>query len=266
MPELSDQWAAASTYEHFMGRWSRILAREFLGWLNAPPRQHWLELGCGTGALTTAIRTSEEPASVTACDPAPAFLDFARQNTADSRVSFVLAGADDFPMRAGGYDQITSALALNFFPDVAAALDRAQRALRSGGQVSACVWDYAGGMQFLRYFWDSARAIDADAQRLDEGVRFPLCTPEKLREVFDAAGLDDVAIRPIDIRTDFPGFADYWAPFLGGTGPAPAFVASLAAERRALLHAELERRVPVDADGRIRLLARAWAVKGSRHG
>ena len=64
-----DQWARPIAYERFMGRWSRQLAPRFLQWLQAPAGGHWLDVGCGTGALTAAICTRTEPASVLGCDP-----------------------------------------------------------------------------------------------------------------------------------------------------------------------------------------------------
>jgi SAM-dependent methyltransferase len=258
-----DRWAAASTYEHFMGRWSRTLARDFIQWLEPAARLHWLELGCGTGALTNAICNYAEPASVTACDPAAPFVEYARQNLGDVRASFVVAGADDFPLRSGGYDVVASLLAFNFFPVPGTALERMRSATVPGGIISACVWDYAGEMQFLRYFWNAAVKVDPSASELDEGRRFPICNPDTLMRVFRDADLIDVRGEPLDIATEFESIEDYWKPFLGCTGPAPSFVASLNAQKRGLLRAELERVLPRDTDGTIRLRARAWAVRGN---
>ena len=59
-------------------------------------------------------------------------------------------------------------------------------------------------------------------------------------------------------------FADFWTPFLGGQGPAPAYVMSLAEDHRDALRDSLRARLPVGADGTIALTARAWAVRGIR--
>ncbi len=245
-----------------MGRWSRELAREFVLWLQVPNGLHWLEIGCGTGALTSAICAYADPASVVACDPAEPFIEYARSHGHDRRVSFVVAGADEFPTRVDGYDSITSLLALNFFPDPESALDRMCSATAGMGVISACVWDYANGMQLLRYFWDSAIEISPAADQYDEGVRFPVCNPEKLSELFRGAGLADIRCEPIDIDTEFATFDDYWTPFLGGAGPAPSFVASLDMNYRAALRRKLETTLPVGSNGRIALRARAWAIRG----
>jgi SAM-dependent methyltransferase len=260
----SDHWQRAATYDTFMGRWSRQLAPEFLAWLGTPAQLHWLEVGCGTGSLTRAICAHAEPRSVIACDPSPEFIEYARRNVEHPNVTFVIASADDFPIAPRGYDAITSLLALNFFPSARHALARMVSATRPGGVVSACVWDYAGEMQFLRCFWDAAKKLDIGGELLDEGARFPICDPRRLTELFEGAGLERVRCEAIDIVTTFRDFADYWEPFLGGTGPAPSFLSSLSASQREDLKADLERSVPTDSQGAIAMLARAWAVRGHR--
>jgi hypothetical protein len=126
------------------------------------------------------------------------------------------------------------------------------------------VWDYAGQMQLMRYFWDAAGALDPRARELDEGVRFPLCRPEPLQALFTGAGLADVQVRPIDVPTRFRDFDDYWTPFLGGQAPAPGYAMSLSEDRRTELREYLRARLPYDGDGSIPLIARAWAVSGGR--
>ncbi len=263
MAEARDSWAAGSVYETFMGRWSRGLAGEFVSWLGIPRGAHWLDVGCGTGSLENAICDHAEPASVVGCDPSEAFVEFARGRTTDGRVSFVAAGVGSLPRRPGGYGSVTSLLALNFFPDAEAGIREMASVAARPGTVSACVWDYGGRMEFLRHFWDAATATDPQAGVRDEANRFPICQPDTLAALFRSASLADVVCEPIDIPTTFSSFADYWQPFLGGTGPAPSYVASLDDERRAALARELEAMLPKEEDGTIALRARAWAVRGT---
>jgi len=260
----SDGWNAGATYEEFMGRWSRPVAEEFVRWLDAEPGGHWLDVGTGTGALAAAICTLAQPASVVACDPSAPFVESARQAVVDPRVSFEVAGVGNLPRRKGGYDAIVSGLALNFFPDMDLAMKEQLSAVRPGGLVGAYVWDYAQGMEFLRHFWDAATAVEPSAAEMDEGCRFPICEPEALESLFRSAGADRVRVAPVSTPTAFSSFEDYWQPFLGGTGPAPSLVSSLAEEQRRELEAELRRRLPIQDDGHIDLQARAWAVVGHR--
>jgi ubiquinone/menaquinone biosynthesis C-methylase UbiE len=163
-----DIWAGATTYERFMGRWSRELARAFVLCLEIPPGRHWLEVGCGTGALTSRILEIARPDSVVATDPADQFVVHARAALPDHRVQFVTASAEELPTKAAGYDVVVSSLVLNFLPDPTAALREMKSVAGKGGVVAACLWDYAGGMQFLRRFWDAAVALDPAARQDDE--------------------------------------------------------------------------------------------------
>ena len=263
MSHVSDEWAAGSAYESFMGRWSRRLAREFVSWLQVPPGVHWLDVGCGTGALTSAICSDADPASVLGCDPAAPFIEYACGHCEDARASFAITGVGELPRHPDGYGSVTSLLALNFFPDAQAALDEMRSRTAIRGTVSACVWDYAGRMDLLRYFWDAAAAVDPTARQLDEGKRFPLCRPDALTDLFRNGRLTDVCCEPIEIPTEFESFQDYWRSFLGRTGPAPSYVASLDNERRTTMARKLEQALCRRHGGTTDLRARAWAVRGT---
>src|SRR5262245_7045377 len=262
MPGLTEKWGAGASYEGFMGRWSRRLAQRFVSWLPVGPAAHSMDVGCGTGALSDAICAGARPASVVACDSAESFIEHARQHRVDPRITFVVAAVGHLPTRPSGFDSVTSALALNFFPEPEAAVEEMRRLTATDGLVSACVWDYGGRMELLRHFWDSAAAMDSDASDLDEGRRFPLCRPDALESLFRGGGLGDVVCESIEIPTRFSGFAEFWTPFLGGTGPAPSYVATLERDRREALAERLERSLPREADSAICLVARAWVVRG----
>lgn len=262
MTRLNDKWAAGVTYEDFMGRWSRLLAPRFVSWLPVRPTAHWLDVGCGTGALSDAICAGARPASVVACDPSESFVEYARQHRVDRQISFIVAAVGQLPTRPGGFDSVTSAFALNFFPKPEAAIEEMRRIAATDGLVSACVWDYADRMEFLRRFWDSAAIVDPNASDLDEGRRFPICRPDALIALFRNAGLGRVVCDSIEIPTRFSTFTEFWAPFLGGTGPAPSYVASLEPRQRDALAEHLERSLPRNADGAICLVAKAWVVRG----
>jgi SAM-dependent methyltransferase len=259
----SDAWDHGSPYERFMGRWSRRLAPEFLAWLTLPRGGRWVDVGCGTGALTAAIADACGPVSLVGVEPSPGFAATARANLG-SRATVHEGRATSMPLADASFDVVVSGLLLNFVPDVGAALVEMTRVVVPGGTVAAYVWDYAGRMEFLRYFWDAAVAADPAAAALDEGARFPLCDGRALAKAFGDAGLVGVRTTTLDVGTEFADVEAYWAPFLGGQGPAPAYLMSLAEGARSRLRAHLERRLPREPDGSIRLVARAWSVRGTR--
>jgi len=259
-----DPWSSGSAYDAFMGRWSRLVARRFLDWLDPAPDRRWLDIGCGTGVLSTAILECCAPESLIGVDPSEAFVAHARATTDDPRATFVPGSADATGLDDGSVDVVVSGLVLNFVPDLGGALGEALRVARPGGTVAGYVWDYADGMQLLRGFWDAAVALDPEARALDEGARFPVAAPEPLGEAFRAAGLTAVEVRAIEVPTVFADFDDLWNPFLRGTGPAPGYVASLTGAARTSLRDRLRQSLVHDTDGSIALAARAWAVRGER--
>lgn len=261
-PSIRDNWLQGDAYDRYIGRWSLQLAPLFLSWLAIPPGRRWLDVGCGTGALSAAILAHGHPATLTGVEPSEGFLSAARQHLPAS-VRLAAGNAAAIPLQDAQVDVVVSGLVLNFVPDVPAALAEMSRVAAPGGTVAAYVWDYAEGMEMLRHFWDAAAQLDSAAAPLHEGRRFGLCRPEALRSAFEQAGLRDVGVAPLEIATPFTGFDDYWQPFLGAQGPAPAYVASLSEEQRLRLREALHARLPVAADGTLALRARAWAVRAS---
>lgn len=265
-----DPWDQGDVYDRYMGRWSRPIAEQFIRWLAIRPGGAWLEVGCGTGALSTEIMRVGGVAALTSIDTSPAFVDTARLRLGD-RVAFEVADGASLPYDSGRFDVAVSGLALNFIPDAAQALAEMRRVVgrvvgrmvERAGVVGVYVWDYGGGMEMIRYFWDAALWTDPAAAQFDEATRFPLCAEGPLRQLFDECGFASVRSTALDEETRFVDFDDYWTPFLGGQGPAPAYVAGLGlAQRRALVD-ELRRTLPIATDGSIRLRARAWAVSGT---
>lgn len=256
---VSDTWERGSPYERYVGRWSRQVAPRFLAWLAIPTGRRWVDVGCGTGALCAAILDHCAPDAVTGVEPSPGFLATAKENLA-GRAALVPGSATAIPLEDASADVVVSGLVLNFVPDPRAALAEMTR-VAGGGTVAAYVWDYGGRMELMRHFWDAAVELDPGAAGLDEGARFPMCRPEALAELFGGEGREDVETAALDVPTPFASFEDFWQPFLGGQGPAPAYAMSLAEDARARLRESIRERLPAGPDGSISLVARAWAVR-----
>jgi SAM-dependent methyltransferase len=259
-----DAWQAGSSYDQYMGRWSRKVAPRFLDWLGVPNGRDWLEIGCGTGALSAAILAQAAPASLVSVDPSADFLAQARTNVADPRVTFQIGDAQALPMEDASRDVAVSALVLNFVPDKAKAFAEMQRVTRPGGTIAFYVWDYAGGgLAFLREFWNAAVALDPAAADLTEDKRFPDCTRDGIADLARSGGLKSVEVEAIDVPTVFADFNDYWRPFTLGAGPAPGYCSTLAPAALQRLKERLDASLPRQADGAIHLQARAWAARAS---
>ena len=212
-PKYLESWGAGDLYESYMGRWSRKLAQQFLTWIDVPTGANWLDVGCGTGALVETILNQCDPQTVVGMDRSPGFVAHAQNSIEDQRVRLEVGDVVSLPFETDRYDSSISGLVLNFVSDPAAMVSEMARVTNTTGVVAVYVWDYAGGNEMMRHFWDAATQLDSGSSKLDQRERFPLCQPEPLRELFVQSGLGGVEIRSIEIDTPFRDFDDYWIQF-----------------------------------------------------
>ena len=261
---ITDRWTSGVKYEQWMGRWSRVLAREFLCWVNASKGLLWLDLCCGSGVVTEAILDSADPAGITGLDASSAQISFAREHRAHPKVNFETGDAMTLPFADASFDIAVCGLGLNFIPTPAQGLSELRRVVAPGGTIAVYVWDYELGARFLRMFWDAARAVDSEAAAADQASRFPMCTKAGLTQLFEQASLQEIATRPLDIVTRFESFDDYWEPLMTGQGSAPNYLASRSGQIQEQIRERLRAGLPANRNGAIELPARAWAIRGRR--
>lgn len=253
-------WGAADAYEKYMGRWSRKIAPLFIDWLAVPSGKKWADIGCGTGQLSLEIANRCSPSRHIGIDQTEAFLTLAKELVPSAE--FKLGDAQNLELAKSEVDIAVSGLVLNFVPDKAKTVSEMARIVRPQGTVGLYVWDYAGQMQIMRYFFDAARLIDPKSSTYDDGINAPICRPKPLADAFAAAALSDVETVAIDVPAAFANFEDYWIPFLGGTGSAPKYCMSLDESKRNKIRDAIRAKLPTGPDGEILLAVRAWAVKG----
>jgi len=255
-------FSGGEAYERFMGRWSRELAPLLVKFAGVRDGDLVLDIGSGTGELTTAVAAVAPSSRIVGIDPAASYVAFAKARHPEERIHFEVGDAQQLRFTEASFDRTLSLLVLNFVPDRFKALHEMIRVTRSGGIVAGAVWDYGEGMEMLRVFWDEAVALSPAAAARDER-HMPLCRNGELGALWRELGLRDVSEEALEIETHFSAFDDYWRPFLEKQGPAGDYVAGLAAGEREELRLRLRKRLLGDAADRpIVLHARAWGVRG----
>jgi len=252
--------ASADVYDRHVGRYGPALAASLIAFAGVRPGMRALDVGCGPGALASALAELLGPDHVSAAEPSEPFAEACRARLPGVEVA--VAPAEALPFRDGTFDAVLSQLVVNFMSDADAGVRELARVARPGGIVASCVWDYAGEMTLLRAFWDAAREVDPDGgAAADEGAVMQWCGEGDLARLWTAAGLADVRAASLVVSARYADFEDLWWPFPTGLAPSGAFCASLDDERRAELHDAYRRRLGV-GDGPFELTARAWAVAG----
>ena len=263
--DLSPIFAHADAYERFMGRWSRRCGQGFLAWLALPRGLRWLDVGCGTGALTDCILESCAPSEVAAVDPAAAHVEFARARLPGGPARFEVGDGCALPFDDGAFDAAVSGLVLNFIADRGAAVREMRRVVRPSGTVASYVWDYAERNEVSQHFWAALELIDPfAASRAAETIDAGSTRPDRLAACFADAGLDRVQTQPIDIEATFADFDDYWSSNTLFPSPVGRYSDRLSGEALARFQQTLRGFLPRTGDGRIQFRARAWAVRGIR--
>jgi ubiquinone/menaquinone biosynthesis C-methylase UbiE len=260
-----DKWTSGAAYDQWMGRWSRLVAEVFVGWLALPQNLRWLDVCCGSGVLTDVIVKHCTPEQIVGIDASPQQISYAREHRSQPNVTFETGDAMHLRFNDSSFDAIVCGLGLNYLPDPIDALREMRRVSAPQGTVAIYVWDYAHGARFLREFWDAAAACDSQAPQHDQANRFTHCNPEVLQKLFQQASLGKIKVHPLDITTRFASFDDYWQPLLSGQGSAPNYLASRSEATRTAIRERLRTSLPANPDGVIELPARAWAARGQRN-
>lgn len=244
---------AAEAYDRFMGRYSTPLAPRFLDFAKVGSGPV-LDVGCGPGALTSALVERFGADAVAAADPSEPFVVAALERHPGVRVE--LAPAEAMPFDDGQFAASLAQLVVHFMSDPVAGIREMIRVTREGGVVAACVWDLAGGRAPLSPFWKAARQLDPD---VDDESRLAGAREGHLAELFDAAGVREIAHGAISVSIEHATFDEWWEPYTLGVGPAGTHVARLDEAQRAALRDRCRDLLP---DAPFTIEARAWAARG----
>jgi len=250
-----------TAYDTFMGRYSRPLAVLFADAAGVVRGQSALDVGSGPGALAGVLVDRLGAGSVWATDPS---LPFVAECSARHPGVVVRQGrAEAIPFEDAAFDRVLAQLVLHFVTDAARSVAEFRRVLRPDGVAAACVWDFAGGMEMLRLFWDAALALDPDAP--DEARTLRFGRPGEIAELLVVAGFTDVTDVTLGVTSTYVDFDELWSGFLAGIGPAGSYCVGLPQTRRAALRDELFQRLGTPS-GAFSLSATARCATGRSPG
>lgn len=223
--------------------------------------QRALDVGCGTGALTMALSEVLGPGNVAAIDPSERFAEAcrARLPAADVRVGI----AEQLPWGVAEFDAVLAQLVVDGMNDARLGAEEMRRVARPGGALSACIWDFDGGMPLLQAVWEAALEVDAGlARSFGADKRNPFSRPHEIEELWRSIGLERIELGQVEAGADYADFNDLWYPFANGVGNLGRFHEALDEPGRERFKRNAVERLGSPA-GPFRLTARAWYVRGT---
>jgi len=245
-----------AAYDNFMGRYSMRLAPLFADFAGVAAGQRVLDVGAGTGALTSELVRRGVDAA--AADPSPPFVAALERRLPD--VDVRAAPAEELPWPDESFDAVLAQLVLTFMNDAPTGVAEMRRVVRPGGVVATCMWDRTG-MEMLAAVNRTQQAVPGDGATAESRTLYR--TREEIESLFAGAGYADMQTELLEVEAEYTGFDEFWSALADGAGPAGTWVKSLDDAQRAAAREELRRQVG-DPAGAFSLHGRAWATRATR--
>lgn len=154
-------------------------------------------LDVATGQGSAAAVAARRGAEVTGLDFSPKQLAAARERHPD--ITFVEGDAAAMLLEDGTFDAAVCSYGVLHFPDTPAAVADAARVLKPGGRYAYSAWAMPESGAALMMVFAAVKACGDLDVGLPAGPAFDLyARPEVARDVMTAAGLEDIAIDPLE--------------------------------------------------------------------
>jgi ubiquinone/menaquinone biosynthesis C-methylase UbiE len=196
---------------------------------------------------------------VSAVDPAAEQIAYARTKPAAKRVNFRVGDAQALPFADGEFYVAAMALVITFVPNPAQAVAEMKRVVKPGGMLGTYMWDFLGRGFTQQPLREAIEAMGIEVPAMPGHFNSRL---DNLMNFFEAAGLDQVATRTIEVEVSYADFDDYWGAETGLPNYIVQHVRKMTGPDVERLKTYLRQHLPTDRSGRIAYKAKANAVKG----
>src|SRR2546429_4685532 len=166
-----------------------------------------LDLGCGTGRFSEALRTRFDE-EVVGIDPSQKMLEQARSKPSDARIRYEPGRGESIPLPDNSVDLIFMSMIFHHFDDPALAARECRRVLRDGATalVRTGTRERISSYPYVDFFPESRPILEE-------------CLPTNtfMREVFEAAGFRMVTLELVT-QEIAPSYAAYAEKMSAGAG------------------------------------------------
>ncbi len=197
--------------------------------LDPHPGDRWLDLACGTGAVSE--RAARAGAEVLGVDLAPALVETARERASAQRLKIDyqvgdcerLLGVDD-----ASFDVVSSTCGIMFAPDHEATAHELARVVRPGGRIGLANWTPEGGLGRTFRMMAPFQPSPPVSSPFDWGRE------ERVQELLGDAFQLEIEEHVSTLET--ADGEEYWQLFATSYGPTKTLAEALPDERREEFH------------------------------
>ncbi len=191
------------------------------------PGDRWLDLACGTGAVSE--RAAAAGAEVTGLDLAPALIETAKERAAELGlgIEYVVGDAERLELPDASFDKVSSTFGIMFTPDHEATAGELARVTQPGGRIALANWTPAGGLGQMFKVMAPYQPAPPPSSPFDWGDE------NRVRELLGDSFELDIEEHVSTLKV--PSGEDYWDLFSTSYGPTKVLADSLG-DRREDLH------------------------------
>jgi len=194
------------------------------------PGEAWLDLACGTGAVSE--RAAQQGASVTGVDLAPALIETAqvRAQELGLDIDYRVGDCERLELDDAAFDIVSSTCGVMFAPDHEASAQELGRVVKPGGRIGLATWTPKGGLAKM------FGMMKPFAPPPPEGAGNPFAWGDEqhVQELLSEAFALELQRRVSHLRV--PSGEDYWQLFSTSYGPTRTLAESLDDDRREEFH------------------------------
>jgi ubiquinone/menaquinone biosynthesis C-methylase UbiE len=210
--------AAADYFDHPANSFWDRYGRHTVERLALAPGARILDACCGSGASAIpAAEITGSNGSVTGIDLAESLLELARTKAKQlhlENTEFRTGDITQLPFDNAAFDAVICVFGIFFVPDMEAALRELKRVTRPGGKIAITTWGPRVFEPANTAFWNSVRAIRPDLYKgFNPWDR--ISDVDSLRELFNAAGLNQVEVVAENGSQTINAPDDWWAMIMG---------------------------------------------------
>ncbi len=257
-----EAWVAAqSLLDRAFGPFERMLAEV----VPETSARCVLDVGCGTGATTTAAaRRLGATGDCLGIDISGAMIEAARARAAREGVParFICADAQTYAFEPESVDVIISRFGIMFFDDPAAAFTNLRRAASPGTTLCCIAWRAPAENPFMTTAERVAEPLLPGVSRRvpNEPGQFAFADRARVQDILKRSGWQEVDVAPIDVSCAFP--ASELELYLSRLGPVGrALQGADEATRARVIETVRSAFEPYTSGAEVRFTAACWTLR-----